>query len=117
MPWVKKTFVENVTEFTAPVGNNIETGIQEAVEIAPTRGAPVINNPGALSSAKAIPVEQQITATNTTSYAASNLPSGLTLNTATGRITGTPTTEETKTVTMTATGPGGSSAISFTWTI
>jgi len=49
-----------------------------------------------------------ITATNTpTSYAASPLPAGLTFNTATGVISGTPTAVGSTTTTITATNAGG----------
>jgi hypothetical protein len=50
----------------------------------------------------------QITATNAPSgYGATGLPAGLTVNTATGLISGTPTAAGTSTVTLSATNSGG----------
>ena len=50
----------------------------------------------------------QITATNTpTSYGATGLPAGLSVNTATGLISGTPTAAGTSTVTLSATNSAG----------
>lgn len=51
-------------------------------------------------------------------YRASGLPAGLTLNTSTGQITGTPTTAGTSTVTVTVTdGTGASGNTTFSWTV
>jgi sugar lactone lactonase YvrE len=51
-------------------------------------------------------------------FAANGLPAGLSINTATGLISGTPTAAGTSSVTITATDPHGKSATaSFTWTI
>ena len=51
-------------------------------------------------------------------YSISNLPAGLSFNTGTRRITGTPTTAETKTVTYTVTdADGDSNSSTFTFTI
>ena len=51
-------------------------------------------------------------------YSIANLPGGLSFNTSTRKITGTPTTEETKTVTYTATDDDGDTASStFIFTI
>lgn len=60
----------------------------------------------------------QITGTNSpTSYGASNLPAGLTVNTATGVISGTPTATGTTSTTITATNAGGSGSATLTITI
>jgi hypothetical protein len=54
----------------------------------------------------------------TLAYSASGLPAGLSINSATGLISGTPTTAGTPAVTVTATdGTGASGSATFTWTI
>ena len=53
-----------------------------------------------------------------TSYGATGLPAGLSLDTATGAITGTPSTADTYSVTISATDNGGTTgSAAFTWTI
>ena len=60
----------------------------------------------------------QIAATqNPTSFGAAGLPAGLSLNTATGVITGTPTTSGTSNVTITATNASGTGSANLTLTI
>ncbi len=60
----------------------------------------------------------QIAATNTPlSYAASSLPGGLTLDTTTGRITGTPTAEGTWNITLSATNAAGTGTTTLAITI
>jgi hypothetical protein len=55
-----------------------------------------------------------VSASNTTSYSVSSgaLPTGITLNSSTGAITGTPTTVQTATFRIRATGPGGTATTS-----
>ena len=53
----------------------------------------------------------------TLTYTATGLPAGLSINSSTGLISGTPTTAATSTVTVTATdGTGASGSTTFTWT-
>lgn len=60
----------------------------------------------------------QILASNTpTSYNATGLPSGLSVNTTTGAISGTPTAAGTSSVTLTATNTGGTANAALTLTI
>ena len=60
----------------------------------------------------------QITATNTpTSYGATGLPAGLSVNSGTGLISGTPTAAGTSTVTLSATNGGGTGNATLTLTI
>jgi hypothetical protein len=71
--------------------------------------APVITSPLTASGNEGTPFTYSITATNLpTSYNATGLPAGLSINTTTGAITGTPTTAGTYNVTITATNSVGS---------
>ena len=74
-----------------------------SVQTAPT---PVIKN---------VAYTGQFTASNTSSYAQTGtLPTGLTFNTSTGALTGTPNTLGSYSFTITANGPGGSASVSKT---
>jgi hypothetical protein len=54
----------------------------------------------------------------TLTYSASGLPAGLSINSGTGLISGTPTTAGTSSVTVTAAdGTGATGSASFTWTV
>ncbi|MGB7493643.1 MAG: putative Ig domain-containing protein [Candidatus Acidiferrum sp.] len=60
----------------------------------------------------------QITATNSpTSFGATGLPTGLTVSTTTGLISGTPTAAATSTVTLSATNSGGTGTATLTLTV
>jgi hypothetical protein len=82
-----------------------------------------VANPGSLATTAGTAASVQIHATDsaagqTLTYSAAGLPAGLTINPATGLISGTPTTAGTSSVTVTAkdtTGATGSAA--FTWTV
>jgi hypothetical protein len=82
-----------------------------------------VTNPGSQSSTRNVATSLQIVATDsgsgqTLTYAASNLPRGLTINSSTGRISGTPTRLQTRTVTVTVTDTtGAQGSTSFSWTI
>jgi len=70
--------------------------------------APAITSPLTATGTVGTAFSYQITATNNpTSYGATGLPSMLTVNTATGAITGTPTATGSYTVTLSATNAGG----------
>lgn len=76
-------------------------------------GAPVINSEANLNVAVGAPVNYQVTATNTpTSFSATGVPSGLTFNTSTGLLSGTPNpaVEGIFTITFEATNTSGTSA-------
>lgn len=80
--------------------------------IAPAATAPVITSAGAASGQVGTAFTYAITTSGgtATSYAVTGtLPAGLTLNSSTGAITGSPTTPGTFTVGLTATGDGGTS--------
>ncbi|GAB3969631.1 hypothetical protein GCM10029978_041300 [Actinoallomurus acanthiterrae] len=82
-----------------------------------------VTNPGSQSTRKGAAVSLQVQAGDsatgqTLTYRASGLPSGLSINSATGLITGTPTTTGTSTVTVTATDTtNASGSATFTWRI
>ena len=92
--------------------------------ISSTTGNTVtVTNPGNQTSTVGTAVSLQIHATDSASgqtltYSATGLPAGLSINSSTGLITGTPTTASTYSTTVTAkdtTGATGSAA--FTWTV
>jgi hypothetical protein len=86
--------------------------------ILPTNTAPVITSPGTASGGTGKAFSYQITATNNpTSYSATTLPTGLTLNTATGRISGIPVTPGTTNVTIGATNANGTGTATLVITI
>lgn len=86
--------------------------------ILPTNASPAITSPGTASGSAGKPFSYQITATNSpTSYSAVPLPSGLSLNATSGRISGTPTTPGTTSVTIGATNPDGTGTATLVITI
>jgi O-glycosyl hydrolase len=82
-----------------------------------------VTNPGTQTSAAGNAASLQVQASDsaagqTLTYSATGLPAGLSISSATGLISGTPTTASTNTVTVTATdGTGASGSATFTWTI
>ncbi|MEV7041596.1 putative Ig domain-containing protein [Amycolatopsis sp. NPDC051061] len=84
--------------------------------------SPVVTSPGAQSSAAGQAVSLQVQATDpqndTLTYTATGLPAGLAIGASTGKITGTPATAGTSSVTVTAKDPAGNSgSATFAWTI
>jgi hypothetical protein len=77
------------------------------------------NQTGTVGTAASLQVHASDSASGQTlSYGASGLPAGLSVSSATGLISGTPTAAGTSTVTVTATdGTGASGSTTFTWTI
>jgi hypothetical protein len=80
--------------------------------------APVISSATTDSGTVGTAISYQITATNTpTSFSATGLPGGLSVNTSTGLISGTPSAAGTSTVTLSATNSGGTGTATLTLTI
>ncbi|WP_327137856.1 M4 family metallopeptidase [Streptomyces sp. NBC_01340] len=105
----------------AGVGNAF-AGINVGSHITvPTTGV-TVTNPGSQSSTVGTAVSLQVSASSTNSgtltYAATGLPTGLSISSSTGAITGTPTTAGTYSSTVTVTdSTGATGTASFTWTV
>ena len=83
-----------------------------------TAMSPVITSSGTASGTVGTAFSYQITATNTpTSFGATGLPTGVTVNTVSGLIFGTPTGAGTSSVTVSATNTGGTGSAPLTLTI
>ena len=88
----------------------------------PANQPPTINTPAAQTSTQTQAVALTLTASDpdgdTLSFSAVGLPAGLSINTVTGAISGTPTTVGSSNVVVTVSdGRSGSATASFTWTI
>jgi len=90
---------------------------------APGGNTVTVTNPGSQTSTTGSAVSLQIHATDsqsgqTLTYGASGLPAGLSINTSSGLISGTPTTSGSKSVTVTVSDTtGASGGATFSWTI
>ena len=81
------------------------------VVIQPSAQAPAITSSLTAGGTQGVAFAYTITATNTpTGFAVTGLPSGLTVNSTTGAISGTPTSVGTTSVVLTASNPAGTSA-------
>ncbi|MFI6659182.1 M4 family metallopeptidase [Streptomyces sp. NPDC050523] len=110
----------NSTQY-AGVGNAF-AGINVGSHITPPSSGVTVTNPGSQSSTVGTAASLQISASSTNSgsltYAASGLPTGLSINSSTGVISGTPTTAGTYSTTVTVTdSTGATGTASFTWTV
>jgi hypothetical protein len=89
-----------------------------ALSIAKNAGAPTISSALTASAVASTAFEYQIEASNNpTSYNAANLPTGLTIDTSTGLISGTPTTGGVRNVTITASNDLGSDSQTLVITV
>ena len=101
-----ETFTIGSSGTTTPPGNTV-----------------TVTNPGSQTATAGTAASLQVHATDSASgqtlaYSATGLPAGLSINSSTGAISGTPTTAGTYNVTVTATdGTGASGSASFAWTV
>ncbi len=105
---------------TLTASNNAGTATSTlTITVAPRTVPPVITSPTTAPGTVGSPfVTYLIAATGLpTTYSATGLPAGLTLDPLTGAINGTPTTSGTSVVTLTATNSAGSSTATLTMTI
>lgn len=108
-----------VGTFNVTIGATNSTGTGTRVltiTVSSVVSAPVITSATSLSVSVGSPLSYQITATNSpTSYSVTGtLPSGVSLNTATGLISGTPTAAGTFAVTIGASNVGGTGSATLT---
>ncbi|WP_405020871.1 putative Ig domain-containing protein [Kitasatospora sp. NBC_00070] len=106
---------------TDSAGRAGSTGFSWTVSAGQGGGTPVLANPGSQTAYIGKPVSLALRATGGTTpytFKAVGLPAGLTLNPATGLVTGAPTTWGFRTSTLTVTdGAGRSASVSVTWNI
>jgi hypothetical protein len=121
------TFYEGVMTSGYPSAST-ENAVQAAIVAAgySTTGPSdtvTVTNPGNQAGTPGTAASLQVHASDSASgqaltYAANGLPAGLSVNSSTGLISGTPTTAGTSTVTVTAAdGTGASGSATFSWTI
>lgn len=111
--------------YNGPTGWGTPNGLTafQSVSGGGTGNTVTVTSPGNQTGTAGTAASLQVSATDSASgqtltYSASGLPAGLSINSATGLISGTPTTAGTSTVTVTATDTtGASGSASFTWTI
>jgi putative Ig domain-containing protein len=109
--------------YDGPTGWGTPDGVTAFSSSGTTTNTVTVTNPGNQTGTVGTAVSLQITATDSASgqtltYSATGLPAGLSINSSTGLISGTPTTAASSSVTVSAkdtTGATGSA--SFTWTI
>ena len=108
-----RAFVDAISANTAGITLTISDG---ADPIAPTLAA-IADKAGNVGTAVDVVLPAATAGEPDPTYAATGLPTGLTFDAGTRRVTGTPTTEETATVTYAATNSQGSASVEFDWTI
>ena len=105
----------SVTVVNPPQGGGTSNAVTFTITVPPT---PVITSPLTATGTVGTAFSYQITATNCpSSYNASPLPPGLSVNTSTGLISGTPTVGGVYTVTISATNAGGTGTATLVITI
>jgi hypothetical protein len=109
--------------YDGPTGLGTPNGTAAFTSGGPAGNTVTVTNPGnqagTVGTAVSLPVHATDSAAGQTlGYSASGLPAGLSIDSSTGLISGTPTTAATSSVTVTATDTtGASGSASFTWTI
>jgi len=97
---------------------NADDFVDDSFSVNVTVAAPVVSSAATASGKIGTAFSYQIIATGgATSYSATGLPAGLTVNTATGLISGTPTVAATTAVTVGATNGGGTGTKALTITV
>ncbi|MFJ8491420.1 putative Ig domain-containing protein [Streptomyces sp. NPDC094038] len=110
------------TGYDGPTGWGTPNGTTAFASGTSTGNTVTVTNPGSQSTATGSSVSLQISATDSASatltYSASGLPTGLSISSSTGLISGTASTAGTYSATVTATdSTGASGSASFTWTV
>jgi len=106
-----------ISHVTVSATNSAGTG-SGPLTLTVTAVPPVITSSATASGTVGSGFSYQITATNTpTSFGATGLPTGVTVNTVSGLISGTPTGAGTSSVTVSATNTGGTGSAPLTLTI
>ncbi|MGX9884081.1 putative Ig domain-containing protein [Streptomyces sp. NPDC002276] len=110
------------TGYDGPTGWGTPDGTAAFTSGTTTGNTVTVTNPGSQSTATGSTASLQISASDSASatltYSASGLPTGLSISSSTGLISGTASTAGTYAVTVTATdSTGASGSASFTWTV
>ncbi|WP_406436350.1 putative Ig domain-containing protein [Streptomyces sp. NBC_00631] len=110
------------TGYDGPTGWGTPNGTAAFTSGTSTGNTVTVTNPGSQSTATGGSVSLQISASDsagaTLTYSASGLPTGLSISSSTGLISGTASTAGTYSTTVTATdSTGASGSASFTWTV
>jgi O-glycosyl hydrolase len=109
--------------YTIPARSLVTFTIPAGSSTTPPGNTVTVTSPGSQTSTAGTAASLQISASDsaagqTLTYSATGLPAGLSINSSTGLISGTPTTAGTSSVTVTATDTtGASGSATFSWTV
>ncbi|MEK7234281.1 MAG: putative Ig domain-containing protein [Elusimicrobiota bacterium] len=107
-----------ITVTAKDAANNTSTDTMTVTHTASGNPAPVITSALSSTGTVATALSYQITAANSpTSFNAAGLPTGLSVNTVTGLISGTPTTAGTSSVTISAANASGTGSANLAWRV